>query len=138
LDPERADASTKQARVDVYEQRLLEVKGGHAAVQFQSTGGFTAGYLLYLHYRNAGFRMLPLQASKAPKYTAIFMTGLGTMMVLRSYCLEKLGDTKHYNYLLANRSAILAGNKSYENEQWLNDKKAKIYNGYLIQLEHKS
>lgn len=74
----------------------------------------TAGYMSYIFYRNKGFRMFPLQASKAPTYSVIGFSALFAHIMFKGYCMNRLGNGDHYNYLLANKSAILSGQKPFE------------------------
>lgn len=59
--------------------------------------------------RSGGFRVFPLQATKTPKYLAIYFAAFSSALFAKSLAIATVGDAKQQKYLLGNRAAILGG-----------------------------
>jgi len=112
LDPALADSSSHMVRKSLYWQRLNEAAGGQAATLVAAQIGVTASVLSYSSLRSSGFRTLPIQTSKVPKYGQVLFAGFLGWNFGSSFVYTLLGDSAQYNYLVGNKSAILSGEKS--------------------------
>ena len=71
LDPANAEAGASRQRSQIYEQRVLEAKGGDVAQSLGLQFGLTAGIVSYASMRANGFRMFPMAMNKMPRYGAL-------------------------------------------------------------------
>lgn len=112
LDPAMADSSSHMVRKSLYWQRVNEAAGGPAATLVAAQIGVTASVLSYSSIRSSGFRSLPIQMSKVPKYGGVLFAGFLGWNFGSTFVYSQLGDSEQYQYLIANKSAILKGEKS--------------------------
>lgn len=86
--------------------------GGNASDILATQLAMTGSLFTYASMRSSGFRMSPMAANKAPRYSAILMMGVLGWNFGRAFVATKLGDFDQYNYLIENKSNIMNGSAS--------------------------
>ena len=109
LDPSNAETENARMRREIYQQRLFESEGGHTQRCLSTQFAMTGAICTYTAMRKGGFRVLPVQASKTPKYLAIYFGAFVGAYFAKTLAIASVGDSKQHRYLLGNRSAILSG-----------------------------
>lgn len=112
LDPVNAEQTSAEIRSQLFTQRLTEAAGGDVASLVGVQVGVTAATVSYASLRSSGFRALPFAAGKAPKYAALAFAGFIGYAFGSTFVFTHLGEPAQYNYLLANKSGIMKGEKS--------------------------
>jgi len=54
----------------------------------------TGGLCTYVYLRKGGFRVLPLQTVKTPKYVAIYFGAFAAAFLAKSIAIATVGDLK--------------------------------------------
>ena len=115
LDPERAESMSAQQRSRMWSQRVAEATGGKAGNALGQQVALTTMVCTYTALRTrTGFTITPFGASKLPAVAGIFLCGLMGYGYGTSYAARVMGDNNSYYYLMSNRSAILAGEKAFD------------------------
>lgn len=112
LDPEAAEKTSAQVRSTLYWQRMDEACGGSVASLIAAQCAMAGATYTYASFKAQGFKALPFTANKMPRYAAIGFMGVIGWNFGSSFVYMKLGDKNYYDFLMANRSAILSGKKS--------------------------
>ena len=92
LNPERTASEEKAVRSHLYQQRLLEARGGKASVLVGVQWGMTASLLTYSMLSNNGFRFLPLSPSKVQGYAKLGWAFLSFYLIGFGYVMGRFGD----------------------------------------------
>jgi len=115
LNPENTYREEKAIRSNLYEQRLLDAKGGEAAEIVGVQFGLTASVLTYSHLANkGGFSMLPFSAAKVSGYTKIGGAFFLFYFMGSGYVANKFGDARQYRYLWVNKGGVMKGSKAWD------------------------
>ena len=115
LNPENTAREEKAIRSNLYQQRLLDAKGGEAAEIVGAQFGLTASVLTYSYLANsAGFKLVPFAASKAQGYTKIVGAFFLFYFMGSGYVSNKFGDARQYRYLYFNKGKIMSGAKGWD------------------------
>lgn len=112
LDPEAAERTSAQVRSNLYWQRVEEAAGGSAGSLIATQCALAASTATYASFKSKGFALFPFAAKKTPRYATIAFMGVVGWNFGSSYVFNRLGDKAHYDFLVANKSAILRGEKS--------------------------
>ena len=115
LNPANSKTEEKAIRSSLYEQRLLDARGGEAAEIVGCQFGLTASVLMYSHLANkAGFSMLPFSPGKVTSYTKIGGAFFLFYFMGSGYVSNKFGDARQYRYLYFNKGGIMKGTKPWD------------------------
>jgi hypothetical protein len=98
-----------QIRGDIYWQRVNEAAGGPAATLLGAQIGVTLSAVTYAKMRSTGFRATPITLKGVPALAGIIATGGLGWAFGTTFVYSLLGDKDYYQYLTANKSAILKG-----------------------------
>jgi hypothetical protein len=109
LDPSNAETENTRMRREIFQQRLFESEGGHTQRFLSTQFAMTGSLCTYVYLRKGGFRVLPLQTVKTPKYLAIYFGAFAGAFFAKSLAIATVGDSKQQKYLLGNRAAVLSG-----------------------------
>lgn len=66
LNPEFAERETVLQRRSLFQQRLIEAKGGEVGLIYYNTLTFTFALCSYSYLRSTGFRVFPVRPAKVP------------------------------------------------------------------------
>ena len=78
--------------------------------------GLTAAILTYSRLQSSGFALFPLNKAGASGVGKMGAAFLGFYMLGHGYVMNKFGDKSQFNYLYWNKSSIINGSKTWEQE----------------------
>jgi hypothetical protein len=100
-----------EIRRNLFSQRLFEAKGGDAANLMKAQFAMFPAVLYFGHLKSKKFEFLPLTRAKGPRYTAIVSMSFCGFLFASMMGKRSFGDDEYREFLLENRTAILAGEK---------------------------